>query len=33
MAQQLNPASTVAKVRGYLEGLQARITAALGDVK
>jgi len=33
MAQQLNPASTVAKVRGYLEGLQARITAALEDIE
>ncbi|MBS0466549.1 MAG: oxygen-dependent coproporphyrinogen oxidase [Proteobacteria bacterium] len=33
MAQALNPAANVARVRSYLEGLQARITAALEDVE
>ncbi|MDE2416102.1 MAG: oxygen-dependent coproporphyrinogen oxidase [Comamonadaceae bacterium] len=33
MAQQLNSAGTVAKVRGYLEGLQSRIIQALEDIE
>ncbi|AEB84707.1 oxygen-dependent coproporphyrinogen oxidase [Alicycliphilus denitrificans] len=33
MAQALNPAATAARVRGYLEGLQARITGALEEVE
>ncbi|HQQ70595.1 MAG TPA: oxygen-dependent coproporphyrinogen oxidase [Alicycliphilus sp.] len=33
MSQALNPAANVAQVRGYLQGLQARITAALEDIE
>ncbi len=33
MGLSLNPAANVAQVRSYLEGLQARITAALEDVE